>query len=79
MPLAGKERSASDIGRVLGADYLLQGSVRREGTRVRLTAHLIESAGETHVWAATYDRTLNDALTLQMEAPRPSLQGSCIR
>jgi TolB-like protein len=67
MPLAGKERSASDIGRMLGADYLLQGSVRREGMRVRITALLIESAGETHVWAATYDRTLNDALTVQME------------
>ena len=57
----------SVMPRMLAADYLLQGSVRREGMRVRITAHLIESAGETHVWAATYDRTLNDALTVQME------------
>jgi TolB-like protein len=67
MPLGAHERSASDIGRILSADYLLLGSVRRVGTRLRITAHLVESAGETHVWAATYDRTLNDALTVQME------------
>jgi TolB-like protein len=67
MQVTGNDRSAADIGRLLGADYLLQGSVRWEGTRVRITAHLIESAAETHVWAATYDRTLEDALTVQME------------
>jgi TolB-like protein len=67
MQVTGKERSAADIGRMLGAHYLLQGSVRWDGTRVRVTAHLIESAGETHVWAATYDRTLNDALAVQVE------------
>ena len=54
-------------GRVLGADYLLEGSIRREGDRVRINAQLIESQEDTHVWASAYDRVFGDALTLQME------------
>jgi len=65
--LSGKEQSAADVGRALGASYLLQGSVRREAARVRITAQLIESQEETHIWAATYDRTLTNALTVQTE------------
>src|SRR5919206_28943 len=41
--LSGKDKSAAEIGRALGASYLLQGSVRRESTRVRITAQLIAS------------------------------------
>jgi TolB-like protein len=67
MQVLGKERSAAEVARLLGADYLLQGSIRWEGARVRITAHLIESVGETHAWASTYDRTLEDVLTVQME------------
>src|SRR4051794_27668223 len=49
-------KSASEIGRELSVDYLLEGSVRREGDRVRITAQLIETRTETHLWAETYDR-----------------------
>ena len=52
---------------VLNADYLLEGSIRREGDRVRIIAHLIESHGQTHLWAATYDRVITDVLTAQTE------------
>lgn len=58
---------AGDIGEALHADYLVEGSVRREGDRVRITAQLIETRGETHLWAETYDRNLEDCLAVQAE------------
>jgi TolB-like protein/tetratricopeptide (TPR) repeat protein len=60
-------RGASDIGEALRADYLVEGSVRREGDRVRITAQLIETKGETHLWADSYDRTMADCLAVQTE------------
>jgi TolB-like protein len=58
---------ASEIGRALSADYLVEGAVRREGDRLRVTAQLIESEEETHLWARTFDRVMTDALTMQTE------------
>jgi TolB-like protein len=58
---------AAEIGRALSADYLVEGAVRREGDRLRITAQLIESEEETHLWARTFDRVITDALTLQTE------------
>jgi len=58
---------AAEIGRALSADYLVEGAVRREGDRLRMTAQLIESAEETHVWAKTFDRIMTDPLTMQTE------------
>jgi TolB-like protein/DNA-binding winged helix-turn-helix (wHTH) protein len=58
---------AAAIGRALGADYLVEGHVRRDGDRVRITAQLIESQEETHLWAKTFDRVMTDALSLQIE------------
>jgi TolB-like protein len=52
---------------VINADYLLEGSIRREGDRVRIIAQLIESLGQTHLWAATYDRVIIDVLTVQTD------------
>jgi TolB-like protein/tetratricopeptide (TPR) repeat protein len=60
-------RGASDIGEALRADYLVEGSIRREGDRVRITAQLIETKGETHLWADSYDRTMADCLAVQAE------------
>jgi TolB-like protein len=65
--LTGTDRSAGDLGRTLGAEYLVEGSVRREGARVRITAQLIDAEDETHLWAATFDRTLADPLNVQTE------------
>ncbi len=67
MRLLGSEQGAAEVGRVLGADYLLEGSVRREGDRVRIIAQLVESHEETHLWAATFEGLIGDGLTLQME------------
>jgi len=58
---------AAEIGRALSADYLVEGNVRRDGDRLRITAQLIESQEETHLWAKTFDRVMTDALSLQSE------------
>ena len=58
---------AAEIGRALGAHYLVEGHVRREGDRVRVTAQLIESQDEIHLWARTFDRVLVDTLSVQAE------------
>jgi TolB-like protein/DNA-binding winged helix-turn-helix (wHTH) protein len=55
------------IGSELGVDYVLEGSVRREGDRVRITAQLIQVSDQTHLWAETYDRSRAGALTIQSE------------
>ncbi|WP_243304961.1 tetratricopeptide repeat protein [Geothrix oryzisoli] len=55
------------IARELGVDYLLQGSVRRAGDRVRVTAHLVRGDDETYVWDHSYDRDVRDVLVLQRE------------
>ena len=67
MRLAGAGQSAAETGRALDADYLLEGSVRRDGDRVRIVAQLIESLEEVHMWVATYDRVVTDPLTVQSE------------
>jgi TolB-like protein len=58
---------AREIGATLRADYLLEGSVRRQGGRARIVAWLIETSGETQVWTGVYDRYLTDALSVQTD------------
>ncbi len=55
------------IGEALGARYVVEGSVRRGGSRLRVTAQLIEAATGAHVWADRWDRTLDDLFELQDE------------
>jgi TolB-like protein/DNA-binding winged helix-turn-helix (wHTH) protein/Flp pilus assembly protein TadD len=61
------KKSIDQIGTELHVQYALEGSVRRQGDRVRVTAQLIEVGNQTHVWAESYDRDLRDALVLQSE------------
>lgn len=61
------KETAAQIGRELGVGYLLEGSVRRSGGRVRVTAQLIQAAEQTHLWAETYERPLADVLEIQTE------------
>jgi len=63
----GSGRRAREIGEVLRADYLLEGSVRREGDRVRITAQLVETRSEAHLWTDAYERSLTDCLSVQAE------------
>ena len=60
-------KSASEIGHELSADYLLEGSVRGDGDRVRITAQLIDTRTEVHLWVETYDRSLGETLNVQTE------------
>ena len=61
------ERDIARLRRELGADYVLEGSVRRAGGRVRITAQLVQVADQTQVWARTYERDLRDVLILQSQ------------
>ena len=60
MPLDG-------IGRELGVQYVLEGSVRRDADNVRITAQLIQVSDQTHLWARRYDRELSSLIALQAE------------
>ncbi len=63
----GKPIDVKTVGRELGVRYMLEGSVRRTGDHVRLTAQLIETETAAQVWADRYDGTLGDIFTLQDE------------
>lgn len=58
---------ACEIAAALSADYLLEGSVRREKQRVRITAHLVEGRAETNLWSETHDVTVDDWLSVQAD------------
>ncbi len=61
------DRKASEIGRELGVGTLVEGSVRKAGSRVRITVQLIEAATEEHIWSSTYDKELDDVFAIQTE------------
>jgi TolB-like protein/Tfp pilus assembly protein PilF len=63
-------RAIDLICRELGVDYVLEGSVRRQGNRVRVSAQLIQVSDQAHLWAASYDRELGGILALQSEVAR---------
>ena len=63
----GQSVNVRDIGRQLGVSHVLEGSVRKAGTRVRITAQLIDAATGDHVWAERYDRDLDDIFAIQDE------------
>jgi adenylate cyclase len=56
-----------DIAKKLGAQYIVEGSVRRSGDRLRITVQLIDAANESHIWAEKYDRRLDDVFAIQDE------------
>jgi adenylate cyclase len=63
----GKNEDLRMVGEKLGAASVLEGSVRREGDRARITAQLIRTADGIHLWSQTYDRTLRDTLAVQLD------------
>lgn len=66
----GQSVDVSEVGRKLGARYVVEGSVRRAGKRVRVTVQLIEAEGGSHIWADRYDRDLEDIFAVQDEVTR---------
>jgi adenylate cyclase len=66
----GTTPKAQDVGHELGVAYIVEGSVRKAGGRVRVTAQLVESESGNHVWAERYDRDLEDIFAVQDELTR---------
>ena len=60
-------KGIDEIARELGIQYAVEGSVRRDGNRLRITAQLVEARGQTHLWAATYERDVKDVLAIQQD------------
>jgi len=63
----GKDVKLADVARELNVTNVLEGSVRKAGDRVRITAQLIEARTDTHLWSQTFDRTLDDVFAVQDE------------
>jgi adenylate cyclase len=82
----GRAVDVKQVGRELGVRYLLEGSVRKAGNRVRITAQLVETEAGGHVWADRFDGSLDDVFELQDQVARsvagviePALQAAEIR
>ena len=70
MHYKGSQTSLEQVGRELGVQYVIEGSVRRDANNVRVTAQLIKVKDQSHVWARQFDRELKSLLTLQGEIAR---------
>jgi TolB-like protein len=70
MHYKGTTKKVPEIARELGVDGVVEGSVMREGDRVRITAQLVHAASDRHLWAHSYERGVRDVLTLQTEVAR---------
>ena len=79
MTYKGVNKDIARIGRELGVDFVLEGSVRREHDRVRITAQLIQVSDQTHLWSESYDRSTGDALKVQSEVADQIAQALAIR
>jgi len=64
------KKTIAEIAQELNVDYILEGSVRRDGKRVRITTQLIETKAQSHLWSGSYDRDLHDILNVQSEVAR---------
>ena len=69
-----KPVTAQQVGQQLGAAFVLEGSIRRSGSRVRITAQLVEALTRHSVWAERYDRQMEDVFTIQEEIARSIAQ-----
>ena len=82
----GQSVDVKQVGRELGVRYVLEGSVRKAGGRVRITAQLIDATNGTHLWADRFDGTLEDVFELQDQVAisvagiiEPTLQAAEVR
>lgn len=63
----GKDLSAGEIAQQVGVMHVLEGSVRKQGDQLRITAQLIDARSDKHLWSQTYDRKIDDAFAMQDE------------
>ena len=66
----GASVDVKDVARDLGVQYVLEGSVRKSGDRVRITAQLVDAIADKHIWAESYDRELGDVFQVEDEIPQ---------
>ena len=66
----GEKVDIKEVGEKLGVQYVVEGSVRRAGSRIRVTAQLIEADTGNHIWAERYDRGLDEFFEVQAEVTR---------
>ena len=78
----GKEIKPSDLGQRLGADYIVEGSIRKGGNKIRISASLVDSKDDQQVWSKRWDRSLDDIFEVQDEVSQevatlifPALKG----
>lgn len=62
-----RQKKVRDIGRELGAGTIVEGSVRKAGTKIRVAVQVVNAVNEEHLWAATYDRNLDDIFEIQTD------------
>jgi len=63
----GQDKDLREIGAELGVGYLIEGSVRKSGDQLRITAQLIDAADGSHLWTEQFDRSINDVFAIQTE------------
>jgi TolB-like protein/cytochrome c-type biogenesis protein CcmH/NrfG len=66
----GKDVDLRTVGQTLGVQHILEGSIRKDGETLRITAQLIDAKSDAHVWSKTYDRPLKDIFKVQEEIAR---------
>ena len=75
----GKETDVRKIGRELGVHYVLEGSVRKAGNKLRVTAQLIDAQTNKHIWAERYDRDLKDIFAIQDDITKGIITALTVR
>jgi TolB-like protein/DNA-binding winged helix-turn-helix (wHTH) protein/Tfp pilus assembly protein PilF len=70
MRYKGRATDVAEVGEDLGVGYVIEGSVRRAGERLRVSVQLVETGARTHLWAASYDEPVADVLVLQERIAR---------
>jgi adenylate cyclase len=75
----GKAVKVRDVGRELGVRYVLEGGVQRSGSRVRITAQLVDATTGYHIWAERYDREVNDIFALQDEVTQRIVSAMAVK
>jgi adenylate cyclase len=75
----GKPVRIREVGRDLGVRYVLEGGVQRSGSRVRITAQLVDAATGYHIWAERYDREVRDIFALQDEVTQQIVRAMAVK
>jgi adenylate cyclase len=75
----GRTKKIAEIGQELGVRYVLEGSIRKAGSKVRVTAQLVDATTEGHLWAERYDRDLKDIFALQDEVTQKIVAALALR